>query len=315
MDILREAGKRHESDVDFHLHRGLANEKNVYLFKDLKFVLGGEVAQIDHLILHKYGFILIESKSVYGEVAVNSNQEWSRSFKGKWYGIPSPIAQAEAQAEILKRVLQNNAEDLLGTLLGIRKGFGGRNYDFLVAISSSAIIHRDSMPKSVGEATLKSEFVASKVKELIAGYGRWLGTSNPAFTPAELSALAAFIGDREQGAERKAYSGDTLAPKTKTVVQPARKTIAGAAPNSGLNKTKEAAWVVVCKHCDNAEGLDGRSGRHGYYVSCPDCSKNTPMKSACPKCGGKGTRVRKAKNAFTLVCDSCGDVGRFLSGN
>ncbi|MFC2991390.1 nuclease-related domain-containing protein [Halomonas tibetensis] len=87
---------------------------------------GGERAQIDHLVIHPYGFIIIESKSIVGEVQVNAEDEWSRSYKGNWSGIASPIRQAELQQEVLKALLRNHVEKLLGKLLGIQTQIGGR---------------------------------------------------------------------------------------------------------------------------------------------------------------------------------------------
>lgn len=319
MDKKRKAGRRQEADVAFHLQRGLGNEKNVHLFHDIKMVLDGQTAQIDHLILHKYGFILIESKSVYGEVSVNASHEWSRSFKNKWYGIPSPVEQANAQKEILKGVLKENVHNLLGTLLGIQKGFGGRNYDVLVAISSSAIIHRENMPSGVDSVTLKSEFLAEKVKKLIAGYGLFLGVTHPPFSNNEMEAIARFLKSKQQK-PMPPNAPPTPGPSAKG--SPVEK---APAANSGKKESKpkqkaepesveRKTWVLACRGCSETEGLTGKYGRHGYYVTCSACSKNTSMKSPCPQCEGKSTRVSKRKSLYTLSCSDCGVVGTFNSG-
>lgn len=401
MGIRQEAGRRHEQDVDFHLRRGLVGQDKVHLFKNLKFEVDGETAQIDHLLLHKYGFIIIESKSVYGEVRVNSSGEWSRSYKGDWYGIASPIAQAENQQAILKQVLKANVDHLLGTLLGIRKGFGARKYDILVAISSSAIIHREEMPKDINKSTAKAEFLGSRVKDLVSGYGGILGAANAGFTDTELTAICEFLSGYQQedvpvkieeNPKQPPEPKEKAAPKpspakakpratapkpsTNTTLKPSPSFICKHCSNTkGLSEkrgkwgayvacpecskntpmkeavpaqtpavvssaspdktqvkpaAKKAAkevspsepprpagtvvgWVITCKHCKNTEKLVGKYGKHGYYVSCPECTKNTPMKSQCFKCDSKGTRVRKNKNSYTLSCNKCGDVGVFNS--
>lgn len=404
MGIRQEAGRRHEQDVDFHLRRGLIGEDKIYLFKNLKFEVGGETAQIDHLLLHKYGFTIIESKSVYGEIRVNGSGEWSRSFKGDWYGIPSPIVQAENQQAILKQTLQTNADSLLGTLLGFRKGFGGRKYDVLVAISSSAIIHREEMPKEINKSTAKAEFLGSRVKELVSGLGGILGAPNPWFTDSELTAIRDFLAGHQQESVRPEIkvpeptrpaptpkatphktkpnprtpsprSASTTAsslickhcnntegfteksgrwgayvacpkcskntpvkdasqdsalvkavaatppvspvktqpkPATKAKAETKAKTLKQAEPTPA-SPEKLIGWVITCKHCKNTEKLTGKYGKHGYYVVCSECSKNTPMKADCLKCHGKSTRVRKEKNSYTLACGNCGDVALFES--
>ena len=306
MTKRQEAGLRHERDVDFHLRRSLSDEKDVYIFHDVKLEYEGDVAQIDHLVLHKHGFVLIESKSVYGEVSVNANQEWSRSFKDQWYGIPSPVAQAEAQKDILKKVLRANADSLMGKLLGLRKGFGGRKYDILVAISSTAIIHRENMPPEVDRVTFKSEFLASKVKELIAGYRGWSTKKEAWFSDYELTQISQFLEKHQQ-----INTSEPEAVPTTRATRPIQETTLRPPLQKPEISAQDSTWLITCKHCHNREDLVGKYGKWGYYVSCPRCKKNTPMKSNCLQCQGSDTKVQKSKNCYTLNCASCGDVGVF----
>ncbi|MDF3124875.1 nuclease-related domain-containing protein [Rheinheimera sp. 1928-s] len=95
----------------------------------------GEFAQIDHLIVYTFGFIVIESKSIRGEVQVNAQAEWSRGYRQQWQGMPSPIKQAELKLRVLQEVLTHNATKMLGRVLGIQQGLGGRCYHVLCAIS------------------------------------------------------------------------------------------------------------------------------------------------------------------------------------
>ena len=61
----------------FYLKREFTKDDDIFVFNDLRFSYQGEYSQIDHLILHRFGFVLIESKSIYGEVKVNAQGEWS----------------------------------------------------------------------------------------------------------------------------------------------------------------------------------------------------------------------------------------------
>ena len=100
------AGQKQELDVAFYLRRAFKDHPQVFVFNDVKFKHNGESAQIDHLIVYTYGFILIESKSITGEVAINQHQEWSRSYRGQWQGMPSPIKQVELQLALLKSLVR-----------------------------------------------------------------------------------------------------------------------------------------------------------------------------------------------------------------
>lgn len=107
------AGQKQEQDVAFFLRRYFKGDKNILIFNDIKITHNEETAQIDHLVLYLYGFVLIESKSITGEVSVNKQEEWSRSYNKQWRGMPSPIKQVELQQKLLKELLY---EENKGTL-------------------------------------------------------------------------------------------------------------------------------------------------------------------------------------------------------
>lgn len=299
--VMAASGARHEQNVAFYLRRAFSNKKDVYVFNNVKITHEGENAQIDHLILYKYGFIVIESKSIKGEVKVNQNGEWARSYNSQWYGIPSPVEQAKNQIAILKTLLQENADGLLGKILGLQKGFGARQYSVLVAVSSSAIIHREGMPPDIDEITLKSEFIAARVEKIMASHVNrlWRKDTLPWFTSNEMEAIAVFLGQQEVG----------LQPDP----APTQSSDEGKPAQEPGKPVQPQVWLVSCKHCRNEDGLIARYGKYGYYVACPKCEKNTPLKQACPACESKATKVTKQKLTYTLGCAQCGDVGSFTS--
>ncbi|MEO1407846.1 MAG: nuclease-related domain-containing protein, partial [Pseudomonadota bacterium] len=108
------AGIQAERQMAYYLHRAFATSSNLYVINDLRLVdpeqpepdprTGGSspgVAQIDHLVLHRFGAFIVESKSVTGTVTVRDDgggDEWTRSGKG----MPSPLRQAERQGEFLR---------------------------------------------------------------------------------------------------------------------------------------------------------------------------------------------------------------------
>ncbi|WP_245688399.1 nuclease-related domain-containing protein [Vibrio sonorensis] len=92
--LKAKAGAKVEGDVAFYLKRQFLESKDIFVINDLRLSYKGEVAQIDHLILHSKGFVVVESKSIRGHVKVNKQLEWSRTVRGRWIGMPSPIEQA-----------------------------------------------------------------------------------------------------------------------------------------------------------------------------------------------------------------------------
>jgi len=136
------AGERAEKQMAHYLERAFGHSKKVWVFHDLRFELGeGDAVQIDHLILYQYGIILIESKSVTTEVRINQSKEWDRKFRG-WKGMPSPVQQAKRQVDALRKLLNDNAGDLLGKMMmgTLQKGFTHFSIRSLVAISDQGRI-------------------------------------------------------------------------------------------------------------------------------------------------------------------------------
>lgn len=80
--LKRIAGEKQESQVSYFLHRYFGNNDNYRILNDLHIEVNGVKSQIDHLVIYKAGFIVVESKSIKGEVRVNSLGEWERSYNG-----------------------------------------------------------------------------------------------------------------------------------------------------------------------------------------------------------------------------------------
>ena len=200
------AGHQAEREMAFYLRRALKDSPDLLVFNGLRFVFGEDVAQIDHLVLHKYGVILLESKSVTAKVEVNERGEWTRWYGETVQGMPSPVLQARRQAEFLKKYLNAHADDLLGKILGLQKRFGGMETDVLVAISDSGIIVRPRNGAAVLAEVLKADQVVDQVKAIYARHRKanslssWLTAKEGgyAWSDEELGRVRTFLLDRHR---------------------------------------------------------------------------------------------------------------------
>lgn len=143
--------------------------------------------------MHPYGVVSIESKSIYGEVKVNSHGEWPRSYRGDWYGMPSPVRQAELQESLVKDWLRENVEKVLGRLPGLQTRIGVRDRRTLCAVSSSAILHEDERPRAIASPVVNSELVAAKVRELVGSRAKGLVTGQPRLSRKGLDGIGDFL--------------------------------------------------------------------------------------------------------------------------
>ena len=166
LDPRERAGAAAERKMAHYLHRKFRDDPAVCVLHQLRIEDADQpeqdgspgVCQIDHLVVHRWGFFLVESKSVTEEVRVRSDgdggDEWSRTFRGEQVGIASPIRQARRQSAFLRAFLQRHRSEMLGrfpfgfrTIAKIRgdedqRGFRYAPMQLVVAVSDSGRIRR-----------------------------------------------------------------------------------------------------------------------------------------------------------------------------
>ena len=322
-----QAGNKQESDVAFYLRRAYGDREDVIVLNDLRVSHNGEVAQVDHFIIWTYGFIIIESKSIHGHVKVNEHGEWTRSYKNTWYGIPSPLRQAELQSSLIKALLNHHADNILRPLnlvaVKLPQGFGRRDWRQLCAVSNSCMLERENISDTENDLIYKADSIVDGIEKIIGKRksGNALVSafleSKPYFSQQALCSIRDFL--LSQHAEASNVESPTkganldiaLTESAQEEVQPTivdwhtEGTPATDEPPSEHRVDSELQ--IRCKYCKTEEGLTPKSGKYGYYVTCGGCGKNTSMKAQCPTCHSKGTKVSKKKDTFTIMCNSCGN--------
>lgn len=284
------AGQKQEQDVAFYLRRAFKDNKKVFVINDFKFSHNDETAQIDHLIVYPYGFLLIESKSIKGEVKVNDLGEWTRSLNSKWSGMASPIKQVELQQKLLRELLYANRESILGKVLGMKQqSFGMRCWNNICAVSSNAIIDRDSIPKKLSNQLVKTEFLVDKLSDVMNIKHKVVSAltfdTRPDFNSEELKSITSFL---------MSQVGD------KKIVEDINKPKAWCVP---VNTNVDS--ILQCKSCGEKNDYSAQHGRYGYFIKCNKCETNTAMKMPCVSCNSKNTKVSKKKETYTLNCGDC----------
>lgn len=318
------AGAAAEKQMAHYLHRNFANDPDVLVLHGLRLEDREQpeqdgspgVCQIDHLIVHRYGMFIVESKSVTEEVRIrpdgSGGDEWSRIYSGREKGMPSPIRQAERQSEFLRTVLRRNRDKLLGRMpLGTRtlakvlngtdqRGFGFTPIQLVIAISDQGRIQRDDGWKEPRKPfrvfVAKADEVPKKIKMELerhrkgsnmlriqlptSDYGLWT------MQESEATQVAGFLAEQHVDCSRAAPS------------DPSRNMVLGA-----------PAAEAACKHC-GATDLHA-SFHYGYFWRCGACDGTTNMPTVCSSCGakgqrGKGVRIRKKGKDYFRDCETCG---------
>ena len=101
------AGIKGEQAAAFYLNGHYKDGQNNVLLHDLRFQLDDEVAQIDHLVINRTGYmVLIETKNYSGDLEVNAHGEFTVRYGQERYGIPSPYDQSRRHVRILGKLLE-----------------------------------------------------------------------------------------------------------------------------------------------------------------------------------------------------------------
>lgn len=328
------AGAAAERQMAHYLNRRFSHDPEVHVLHDLRLVDGAQpeqdgstsgVCQIDHLLVHCWGMVIVESKAVTQEVRVrpdgSDGEEWSRVWQGRETGMASPIQQARRQAEFLRTFLDRHRAHLLGRQpLGLRtltkviqgtdqRGFLHAPIQVVIAISDTGRIRRmegweepqqpfrtfvtkaDLVPDKIGQELDRHRQGAGLFATPWDKYGLW------SMEKSEAKQVAAFLAVQ--------HMGRTGAPPARgnRGTRPDVRRPPPTTPTGG-----QRTMTARCKHCD-ATALRAQSGRYGYYWRCSGCGKNTAMPLVCSACGTTGrqrVRVRKDGPQYIRACQACG---------
>lgn len=183
-----------------YLRRGFREHDDVFVLNDLRLEDRNQpeqdgspgVCQIDHLVVHRWGLFIVESKSVTEEVRVRSDgsggDEWTRVYRRKETGMPSPIRQAQRQADFLLEFLQRHREELLGkvpfggrTIAKVasgtdQRGFKNAPIQLVVAVSDKGRIKRfsgwEERTEPFREFVAKADVVPDKIAQELKAHKR-----------------------------------------------------------------------------------------------------------------------------------------------
>lgn len=99
-------GIQGEREAAYYLDQYFKGGENHVVMHDLRFVFEGDVAQIDHLVINRLGFMfMIETKNYSGNVSINAHGEFTADYDGDCFGVASPIEQSHRHERILRKVL------------------------------------------------------------------------------------------------------------------------------------------------------------------------------------------------------------------
>ena len=165
-----------EHQMAHYLKRKFFDHPEIHVLNNLRFKCmtdDGDYAQIDHLIITPYCFIVVETKNWVGGMKYDEDGNcWYLSKEDdEWHtSKESPIFQAKIQSEALRRVLQDNKESLRKKFLFLQGGFQNYPVHFLVALYGESNVVKPDKPCEYDGMVLKAEVIPDKILEIYEKY-------------------------------------------------------------------------------------------------------------------------------------------------
>lgn len=261
-DELRrcKTGTEGERAAAFYLDGHYKDAQNNVLLHDLRFVVDGEVAQIDHLVINRTGYIvLIETKNYGGDLEVNAHGEFTVRYGKERYGIPSPYEQSRRHARILGKLLErleiSTRTDKLPEFHNVvmmhpkaiiqRPDPKAFDTSFLIKADQFPAWHDKLVDGTSTGGVLKALF-NMRSPDTIKEWGEKLKRQH---RPADLLALPDFMKPKAApAAERPAASAVIVASAPVPLAKPAQPTAVAAQPAPPAAE-EGIAKKLICAHC------------------------------------------------------------------
>lgn len=144
-------GIKGERDAAFYIDSYYRDSENYAVIHDLRLVVNGDVAQIDHLLVNRLGhFYLLETKNYNANINITDHGEFSVSYGNEApYGIQSPIEQSRRHGKVLTTLLDQ-------LKIHPRLGFE-RQLHHVVLIDPKGLINRSNSPQFDSSMVIKSD--------------------------------------------------------------------------------------------------------------------------------------------------------------
>jgi len=134
-----EAEKQNAYYIDFYLK----DSKHIIVLHDIRLEHNGRTAQIDHMLINRFGIELLESKSFKGKLFINEDGSLDVDYNGNIKSFPNPIEQSKRHADVLKQFLIANTN--LGKRIELLGGFEISN---TILINPETTITNQKLPKN-----------------------------------------------------------------------------------------------------------------------------------------------------------------------
>lgn len=175
-----------EKNIAFELSNSLLP---IIVLHDLHFEFEDLSTQIDYLIITNKFSLIIECKNLIGNIEVNNNGDFIRTWKynGKYNkeGIYSPITQNSRHLDMIKRIKLSNKNNFVTKSL-FEKYFDEFHKSLVVLANPKTVINMKYAKKDVKDKIIRCDQLTEYIKNMING------SKNAPYSENEMYELANF---------------------------------------------------------------------------------------------------------------------------
>lgn len=306
LKIMR-AGIKGETESAYLIDFDFKASQNTAVIHDLRLEIGGRVAQIDHLLVHRtMNIYVLETKHFNSGMKITDDGEFLRwnDYKKTFEGMASPLEQNNRHIEVLKDAF---ATIDMPTRMGVRIS---PSFESFVLVSSSARIDRSKQFDSsriikadVLRKSMDKLFDNESILTTIGSMARFVAADTVKDIAEKLCRLHRPIEVNYLGK----FGLNEVAVVMTTAITPA----ATPAPRPADTGTAEVSvspesrpdTAHACRVCGSGD-LIAQAGKFGYYFKCRPCGGNTPIKIDCGIAGHR-EKIRKDGSRFYRECVEC----------
>lgn len=291
LDRNQAKGYKSEQKMEFYLQRKFFDNPEIHVLNNLyiKTIDGKGCFQIDHLVVTKYCFLIIESKTCNSHLKFDQHLQWScyRQTEQKWVGMKSPMKQAEMQGDALRKVLQEKRLELRHKFMLMQGGFLTLPIHTLVAISDSGIIDYCTENENYCRNVLKADLIPNRILEIYESYKKRDSVKN-------------YLLDRNP---------DYILPDEdiKKVIE----YIIDIHRIKPVYREIEDVKIPICDTCRKSYTIHYNGSSKQYELVCKECGSVKKLNFKCQKCQGE-LKIHKYNETFVVGCEQCDNYGKLI---
>ncbi len=299
-DLARiENGYKAEKDNAYYLDFNLKDNPHNILLHDIRIEYNGKVAQIDHIIINRFGIEVLESKSFTGKLTIKGDGSLNVEYGKKIQTFPNPIEQNNRHAKILSEFLKENME------LPSNLKLLGVTIDSTVLINPKTTVTNDTLPNGFTRADSFMTYRNRCINKMSA-----LSVLKSIGTVMNLDRAKEIANFLIKNHKAKSFDYEKKYPIKKEIyikkslpIKPMQMHIKESVlENPRIIKNDKTN--CLCSKC-KSPNLEIRYGKYGYYFKCLFCDGNTAIKLTCSSKECKA-KLKKSKLNFYQVCEVCG---------